>query len=99
MLTQNIGVLDVGERSEGADLNRAVGLLANAFQFRDAADVEHVLRREQLLLHRGQQVGAAGQDANVTGMLGQQCDRFRGGVRTQEFELGEAQSAPPGCAR
>jgi len=68
--TQYVRVLDVSEWGEGAEFDTAVELPANAFQFRDAADVENVLRLEQLLLHRGQQVGAAGQDTDVARVLG-----------------------------
>ena len=48
-------MLDGGQRSQSSDLD-ATSLLANSFEFRDVADVEHVLGFEQLLSHGRDQV-------------------------------------------
>ena len=68
----------------------------NSFQLRNMTNVEHILRLEQLLAHRGNQIGPAGKHTNVVGMLREQTDRLFHGTRPQQqLEFRKAQSSPP----
>jgi hypothetical protein len=86
-------VLDGGQRCKRSDLD-AASLLANPVQFRNVADVEHVLGLEQFLPHGWDEVGASGDDSEAV-VFRQVRDRFIERARAQQFELWETQSSPP----
>ena len=77
-----------------APISTPASLLANAVQFRNVADVEHVLGLEQFLPHGRNEVGASGNDSEAV-VFRQQRDRFFERARTQQLELWETQSSPP----
>jgi len=68
MLPQKIGMLDLGERSECADLGALFGL-PDPFEFGDVTDIEYVLRLEELLLHGRNKIGATGHNTCGAGGL------------------------------
>src|SRR2546426_11385001 len=90
-------MLDRSQRSQRPDL-RSLILLLYTPQFRDVTNVEHVFRLEQLLVHGGNEVSPAGQNADVLGVLRQVAGRFFHRARPQQLELWEAQSSPPASA-
>src|SRR5664280_922336 len=67
---------------------------ANAPQFADAAQVENEWRREQLLLHRRQQVGTARNHFHLAVILRHQRHGFIKSLGAQQLEAGKAQSPP-----
>src|SRR5664280_1923108 len=68
---------------------------ANSPQFADAAQVENVWRREQLLLHRRQQVGTARNHFYLAVILRHQRHGFVESLGAQQLEGGKAHSPPP----
>ena len=55
--------------------------------------------REQFLLHRRQQVGAAGNHFHLAVILRHQCDGFIQRLRTEQLEVGQAHSHRPWATR
>src|SRR5579884_2410807 len=90
-------MLDRGEGCESSDLH-FTSQFANALQFRNVANIEHILRLEEFLLHRRNKVCATGDDSGITGMLLQEVDCFGDTPRVKQLELRQGQSAPPGWA-
>ena len=76
-------MFNCGQRGKRTDLDTAVRL-PNLLEVGDMPDVEHEPRLKKLLSHGGYQVRAAGQDANVVGMLGQESSRFFQRMRPQQ---------------
>ena len=65
-----------GERGQRANFYAIARNIANSAQLAYAAQVQHVRRREQLLLHRRQQVGPAGNNLYLAVMLCHEADGF-----------------------
>src|SRR5437667_7445161 len=74
-----------------------VGKGANSFQGSDMTQVQHMLRLEQLLAHRGNQVRAPRENADRR-ILAHKVDRLVDIPRSQKFELRKTQSSPPASA-
>ena len=82
------GIFDRGERREGADLYACARPLTDAVDLLDAADIHQASGGKQPLLHRRQQVGAAGQNFESAAVLSQEADGFIDGAWAQKFEGG-----------
>ena len=67
-------MFDGGQRGQRSNFDAVAGHIANAAQLANAAQIEHIGRSEQLLLHRGQQVGAAGNNLHLALMFRHQGD-------------------------
>ena len=76
VLAKVLRFLDRAERGERSDFDRSAGLWADSAQLGDAAQIEHITRLKQLLPHRWNQVGAAGEHADVRPMFREKSDGF-----------------------
>ena len=62
----------------------------NAAKFVDAADIHDISRGEELLLHGGNQVSAAGQYLDVAAIARKMADRILEGAWEEKFESRQA---------
>ena len=93
VLAQESRVLDLRQRSQRPDFSSLLGF-ADAFQFRDAADIENVFRLEKLLPHGWKKIGAPRKNSCGAGALARVFAKKRNGLgermRARELEVGEA---------
>src|SRR5271157_4149221 len=83
------------QRGQCSDADTAVSRRLDPTQLGDAAKVDHIRRREQLLLHGRKKVRTTGDDLHLIGMLRQHFDSLGESGRTQQLKAGQTQSAPP----
>ena len=81
-------MFDFCERGQCADFNSLLSFV-DAFEFRDAADVEYVFGLEKLLAHGGEEVGASCENASAR-VRAQEGDGVGEGAWAGELEVGEA---------
>jgi len=82
------------ERNQRTDLGPMSRNGTDRLKLFDATNVEQILWREQPLLHRGHQIGAAGDDLNISRVRGEMLDCVFDAARAQKFECRQAQSSP-----
>jgi len=87
VLSQEIRLFDGREWSERANFYATVGLRTDAPQFCDVTYVEQVLRVKEPLAHRGKQVGAPSDDADIARVLTELADRVSQTWWPQKFEV------------
>ena len=68
-MTYEPRILESCKCDQRADLGSVSRNGTDALELFDSANVEQILWREQTLLHRRQQIGAAGNDLDVTCVL------------------------------
>src|ERR1043166_1700232 len=82
-------IFNRGKRRERANLPSGPRTNVDSLDLFNPADVHYVTGRKQFLLHRRQQVSAAGQDREIVAMPGQVIDRLPQRPRTEKFECGK----------
>src|SRR5262249_42483089 len=88
------------QSDQSADLDPTT-FVADGVHPRKLLDVDHPLRRDQVIFHEGQQIGSAGKDLGVTPIRRQQAQRLLHRVRAHVLEAVHALSpfcAPPKAA-
>ena len=86
-------MLDFVQSCERANLDSLL-CLANSFELFYPANIQNVLRLEELLPHGWKQVGAAGENTDISRVIAQMGQRVGQSARAGQSEFGKTHCPP-----